>query len=45
MYGLSGVIGHKLSEVVPLLLVEVKEYAVTSYTQLQLSLLLLRPLI
>ena len=45
MYGLSEVIGHKLSKAVSLLLAEVKEYAVTSYTQLQLSLLLLfRPL-
>ena len=40
---LSEVIGHKLSKVVPLLLAEVQEYAVTIaiYTQLQLSLLLL----
>ena len=45
LYSLSEVIGHKLSKVVPLVLLldEMKEYAVTIaiYTQLHLSLLLL----
>ena len=31
MYSLNELIGHKLSKIVPLILVEVKEYAVTSY--------------